>query len=162
MKQIVLALIIMVMINSVSYSQHVSVIKITDLENRIKNNSDTAYVVNFWATWCVPCVKELPAFDSLNAAYSKKKVKVLLVSLDFKEDLQTKLIPFLITKKIKSEVVLLDETDANYFIPRIAETWSGAIPATLMINNQQKINRFFEQKVNFAFLKSELESCITK
>src|ERR1700739_2398938 len=111
MMRIITIFLIAVFIGNTGHSQHVSVIKITDLENRIKNNSDTAYVVNFWATWCVPCVKELPAFDSLNTAYSKKKVKVLLVSLDFKEDLQTKLIPFLISKKIKPEVVLLDETD---------------------------------------------------
>lgn len=142
------------------YSQNVSVIKITDLEKRIRNNSDTIYIVNFWATWCVPCVKELPDFDSINITYINKKVKVILVSLDFKEDLKIKLLPFISTKKIRSEVVLLDELNANYFIPKISDEWSGAIPATLIINNQKKINRFFEKKLNYEFLKTEIENSL--
>lgn len=143
------------------YSQNVSVIKITDLEKRIQNNSDTTYIVNFWATWCVPCVKELPDFDSINTTYINKKVKVILVSLDFKEDLKIKLLPFISTKKIRSEVVLLDELNANYFIPKISDEWSGAIPATLIINNQKKLNRFFEKKLNYEFLKAEIENSLT-
>lgn len=142
------------------YSQNVGVIKITDLEKRIRNNSDTTYIVNFWATWCVPCVKELPDFDSISATYISKKVKVLLVSLDFKEDLKIKLIPFISTKKVRSEVVLLDELNANYFIPKISDEWSGAIPATLIINNQKKLNRFFEKKLNYEFLKTEIENSL--
>lgn len=145
-----------------TYSQNVSVIKITDLEKRIRNNSDTTYIVNFWATWCVPCVKELPDFDSINTTYINKKVKVLLVSLDFKEDLKIKLLPFILTKKIRSEVVLLDELNANYFIPKISDEWSGAIPATLIINNQKKLNRFFEKKLNYEFLKTEIENSLMK
>lgn len=144
------------------YSQNVSVIKITDLEKRIRNNSDTTYIINFWATWCVPCVKELPDFDSINTAYINKKVKVILVSLDFKEDLKIKLMPFISTKKIKSEVVLLDELNANYFIPKISDDWSGAIPATLIINNQKKLNHFFEKKLNYEFLKTEIENSLMK
>ncbi|MES2139903.1 MAG: TlpA disulfide reductase family protein [Bacteroidota bacterium] len=142
------------------YSQNVSVIKITDLEKRIRNNSDTTYIVNFWATWCVPCVKELPDFDSINTTYINKKVKVILVSLDFKEDLKIKLMPFMLAKKIRSEVVLLDELNANYFIPKVSDEWTGAIPATLVINNQKKLNHFFEKKLNYEFLKTEIENSL--
>lgn len=147
-------------IHTIIYSQNVRVIKITDLEERIRNNSDTTYIVNFWATWCVPCVQELPDFDSIHSAFIKEKVKVLLVSLDFKEDLKNKLIPFITTKKIKSEVVLLDELNANYFIPKVSNDWSGAIPATLIVNNQKKLNLFFEKKVNYNFLKTEIEKSL--
>ncbi|MDO9184984.1 MAG: TlpA disulfide reductase family protein [Bacteroidia bacterium] len=153
-------IISLALITHTIYSQNVSVIKITDLEKRIRNNSDTTYIVNFWATWCVPCVKELPDFDSINTTYINKKVKVLLVSLDFKEDLKIKLLPFISTKKIRSEVVLLDELNANYFIPKISDDWSGAIPATLIINNQKKLNRFFEKKLNYEFLKTEIENSL--
>ncbi|MES2396304.1 MAG: TlpA disulfide reductase family protein [Bacteroidota bacterium] len=153
-------IISLALITHTIYSQNVSVIKITDLEKRIRNNSDTTYIVNFWATWCVPCVKELPDFDSINATYINKKVKVLLVSLDFKEDLKIKLLPFISTKKIRSEVVLLDELNANYFIPKISDDWSGAIPATLIVNNQKKLNRFFEKKLNYEFLKNEIENSL--
>src|SRR5471030_1759528 len=100
---------LLLIISIASYSQNINVIKITDLEKRIKNNSDTTYIVNFWATWCAPCVKELPDFDSINKVYKGQQVKVLLVSMDFKEDLRSKLIPFIKEKKITSEVNLLDE-----------------------------------------------------
>ena len=137
-------------------SQQVNIIKIADLEKRVKNYSDTTYVVNFWATWCAPCVKELPAFDSITAAYSETKIKVILVSLDFKEDLAKKVIPFIKRKNILSEVVLLDELNGNYFIPKVSNDWSGAIPATWIINTKKSVNRFFEKKITFSFLKNEL------
>lgn len=140
------------------FSQNINVIKISDLEKRINNNTDTTYIVNFWATWCIPCIKELPDFDSINMKYKNTSVKVILVSMDFKEDLKTKLLPFIKKNKVNAEVNLLDEMDGNYFIPRVSEQWSGAIPATLIVNNKLKINHFFERKLSFDFLKSEIEN----
>ena len=154
----VLIVLSLVFISITGYSQSICVIKIIDLEKRIRNNSDTTYIINFWATWCVPCVKELPDFDSINNTYISKKVKIILVSLDFKEDLKIKLLPFIASKKIKSEVVLLDEVNGNYFIPKVSDEWSGAIPATLIINNQKKVNHFFEKKLNYELLKTEIEN----
>jgi thiol-disulfide isomerase/thioredoxin len=143
---------------ALAYSQSVNVLKITDLEKRVMHPSDTTYIVNFWATWCVPCIKELPDFDSISSAYAKNKIKVLLVSLDFKEDLQNKVIPFIAKKKIQSEVVLLDEVNGNYFIPKVSPDWSGALPATWIINNKKSVNRFFEKKITFDFLKNEIKN----
>ncbi|MBA3705008.1 MAG: TlpA family protein disulfide reductase [Bacteroidetes bacterium] len=140
------------------YSQNIPVVKFNDLEKRIKNASDTTYVVNFWATWCIPCIKELPDFDSINESYRNNKVKVLLVSIDFKEDLKTKVLPFINTRKIKSEIILLDELNGNYFIPKVSEQWTGAIPATLLINNQKLVKHFFEKKLNYEMLKTEIDS----
>ena len=134
------------------------VIKIAELEKRVHNDSDTTYVVNFWATWCAPCVKELPDFDSLNTVYSKEKVKVLLVSLDFKEDTDKKVIPFIKKKGVRSEVMILDEVNGNYFIPKVSSDWTGALPATWIINQKKAVNRFFEKKVTFDFLQNELKS----
>ncbi|MBL7883190.1 MAG: TlpA family protein disulfide reductase [Bacteroidia bacterium] len=141
-----------------AFSQSIKVIKITELESRIKNNSDTTYIVNFWATWCAPCVKELPDFDSISKVYASQKVKVLLVSLDFKEDLETKVIPFVQKKKIISEVMLLDESNANYFIPKIANEWTGALPATYILNNKKKTTIFYEKKLNYEFIEQQVKS----
>lgn len=141
-----------------SHAQNVPILKITDLEKRIKNDSDTTYIVNFWATWCAPCVKELPDFDSIAKTYKSEKIKVLLVTMDFKEELKNKVLPFIVAKKIYSEVLLLDEVNGNYFIPKISDAWSGALPATLIINQKKKFNHFFEKKLTYEFLKSEIES----
>jgi len=138
------------------FSQKASIIKVGDLENRINNDSDTTYIVNFWATWCAPCVKELPDFDSITKTSANEKVKVLLITMDFKEDLESKVIPFMKRKKLQSEVYLMDELNGNYFIPKISEAWSGAIPATLIINNNKKYRSFYEKKLNYAFLRTEI------
>jgi thiol-disulfide isomerase/thioredoxin len=144
------------------FAQKPAVIKITGLEKRINNVSDTTYIINFWATWCAPCVKELPAFDSISKEYATEKVKVILVTLDFKEDLESKVVPFLNKKKLAPEVFLLDEMNGNYFIPKISDKWTGAIPATLIINNAKKYRTFYEQKLNYAVLKNEIEEIYKK
>ena len=107
------------------------------LEKAVLSDSNTTYVVNFWATWCAPCVKELPHFEQLNS--ENKKVKVVLVSLDFKNQYEAKLLPFLKKKAIKSEVVLLTDKDYNTWLPAVDKDWSGSIPATLIIKNGKKV-----------------------
>lgn len=134
-----------------------SVYKIDDLTNRIYNNSDTIYVVNFWATWCKPCIAELPEFEKLHLDFENKKVKVLLISMDFKEELNKKLKLFLDKNKYTCEVVLLDEINGNDFINKISESWSGAIPATLITKNNKSINEFIEKKVTYDFLVEKLK-----
>lgn len=139
--------------NSVS-AQKTTVYKINDLLKRINNNSDTTYVVNFWATWCKPCVAELPEFEKLHLDSKNKnqKVKVLLVSMDFVEELDRKLKGFLDKNKYTCEVVLLDEINGNDFINKISEKWSGAIPATLITRNNKLRTEFHEGKMNFEML----------
>lgn len=143
---------------SFCFSQSIQVWKIEDLEKRIKNNSDTTYIVNFWATWCAPCVKELPAFDTIHMGYFQNNIKVILVSLDFKEELEKKVIPFIKKKQVQSEVVLLDEINGNYFIPKVSAQWTGALPATWIINTKKTVNRFFEKPVTLEFLKNEIKT----
>ena len=123
----------------------------------LSRKNDTTYVVNFWATWCKPCVTELPEFERFNRAYGKGPVKVILVSLDFKEDLHSRLIPFLQKNRYSSEVILLDETNGNDFIDQICPQWSGAIPATIITSNNKQKFVFFEKKVSFDLLEEELK-----
>jgi len=120
----------------------VHVYKIADLLKRI-DTTKTTMVINFWSTWCKPCVQELPSFDSLTAMQNTSKV--LLVSLDFSEDLDTKVNPFLKKNKVMTECVLLDESNGNDYINKISENWSGSIPATLFVHRGKKI--FIEKKL---------------
>lgn len=121
-------------------------------------DASKTYVVNFWATWCAPCVKELPYFEQLNANYRAKDVEVILVSLDFPKQIETKLKPFLSKKALKSEVVVLDDVDSNTWIPKVNKDWSGAIPATLIYNNNNKA--FYERSFNYQELETELKKFI--
>ena len=108
------------------------------LESRFHMSGDTTLLVNFWATWCKPCIQELPYFQSLEKKFAGKKFKILLVSLDFRMQLETQVIPFVKNKKIKPEVVLLADGDANNWIPHVDSQWDGAIPVTLMIVHGEK------------------------
>lgn len=124
------------------------------LEPFLKKDNDTTYVVNFWATWCVPCVEELPNFEKLNATYKDKKVKVLLVSIDFPKMAETKLLPFIKTHNLKSEVMLLNDPDANSWINKVDSTWSGAIPATVIYKGKKR--QFYEKSFSFEELEGEV------
>jgi thiol-disulfide isomerase/thioredoxin len=130
----------------------------SELNNFLTKENDTTYVVNFWATWCRPCIRELPAFEKLTIDYSDKKLKVLLVSLDFPEKIDSQVVPFLEKHNIQSQVLLLDDGDANSWIPRVSEKWSGAIPATLIYNKNTRL--FYERSFTFEELQSEINKFI--
>jgi thiol-disulfide isomerase/thioredoxin len=121
------------------------------LEPLINKNDDKVHVVNFWATWCAPCIKELPYFEYINEKYRDKNVEVLLVSLDFPKNYEAKLKPFLKKYVIKSQVVAFDDTDQNRWIPSINKDWSGALPATIIYSSDKR--QFYER----SFTQEELE-----
>lgn len=107
-------------------------------------DKDTTYVINFWATWCGPCVKELPYFEELNKKYASQKFKQILVSLDAPRMLDAKVLPFIKKNEIQSEVVLLGDGKFNSWIDRVDPRWSGAIPITLIYKGEEKL--FYEQE----------------
>lgn len=115
---------------------------------RYTSSKDTLYIINFWATWCSPCVAELPEFDALKRHYAQQPVKVLLVSLDFKEDYPYKLAGFIERKRLTPEVVWLSETNPNVFIPKIDNSWQGSIPATIMVHPGKGFRKFVEGSVS--------------
>jgi thiol-disulfide isomerase/thioredoxin len=125
------------------------------LKPLLNRNDNKIYVVNFWATWCAPCVKELPYFEALNKTYKDKNVEVLLVSLDFPRHYEKKLKPFIKKNKLESKVVALDDTDSNTWIPAIDKDWSGAIPATIIYNSKER--KFYERSFNYQELETELK-----
>ena len=120
--------------------------KFDQLEPLFRFDNDTTYVVNFWATWCKPCIKELPYFEEFNSAHSDNKVKVVLVSLDFPKQVESTLESFVKKKQLKSKVVVLLDGKYNDWIDRVSPEWSGAIPATYIYKGSQNrlINTPFE------------------
>lgn len=119
----------------------------------LNQKDDKVYIVNFWATWCAPCVKELPFFEKINKEYRDKNVEVILVSLDFPHLYESKLKPFIIEHHIKSKVIALDDVDMNTWIPLVNPDWSGSIPATIIYKNDN--SKFFEQSFTYKTLEKE-------
>jgi thiol-disulfide isomerase/thioredoxin len=151
-------LVLLLICFSFSSKSQVKLLTLSELEQRVAKGKDTTYVINFWATWCGPCVAELPNFEKLNLLKSAKPLKIILVSLDFKSKLQTAVVPFVKKNKIKSSVYVINEPDQQAFIEKVDMKWSGAIPATLFINTKKNIRLFYEKEFTFNELNKVLET----
>ena len=119
-----------------------------------KKKNDTLYVVNFWATWCKPCIEELPYFEQVQTQFKNQKVKVILVSVDFASDLE-RVNTFVNKKQVKSPVYLLNAGNPNDWIDKVDPTWTGAVPATVCYKSGKKV--FFKEG---EFSQTELASTI--
>jgi len=139
------------------HGQRVDVINFEQLSEIMTQDNDTTYVINFWATWCKPCVAEMPYFEALHDQTRDQAVKVILVSLDFPSQLESRVIPFVEKRELKPQVVLLDAGDPNKWIDRVDPSWSGAIPATLFYrgNNRKFVEDSFH---DVASLESIIQS----
>jgi thiol-disulfide isomerase/thioredoxin len=124
----------------------IPVMNFDQFEQHIRKQNDTTYVVNFWATWCVPCRKELPEFQKLYENH-KGNVAVLLVSLDFPKQISNVLVPYLENNNITAPVILLNDPNSNAWIDKVDPSWTGSLPATLVYNRQSRL--FFEQELNY-------------
>lgn len=135
-------------------SQDVKVIDFAGLQPLLEVRNDTTYIINFWATWCIPCVKEIPYFQQIHDQYQHQAVKVVLVSLDFTKHIDTRLKPFILKHRLTPEVILLNEPDGNTWIDKVNPEWSGALPATLIFN--RNFSGFYEK----SFTYEELDQII--
>lgn len=131
--------------------REIKVVDFKQFQPLLEQEDDTIYVVNFWATWCAPCIKEIPYFEEFSEKYRDKKVKVLMVSLDMSDQLETKLIPFIEKQKMKNEVILLDDPRFNDWIPLVDKSWTGVIPATLIYGKE--FRQFYAQELTLAELE---------
>lgn len=141
-----------------SSGQHIEIIKSKKLFKMVDQCGDKnkILVYNFWATWCAPCIREIPHLESINNSYGN--VDVILISIDDVDLLNKKVIPFVKKMGIKSNVVLLDETDYNEIISRVDRDWSGAIPASLIVDCRSGTRLFYEKE----FKEGELERIISE
>ena len=130
-----------------------------ELNAYIQNNSEKPLVVNFWATWCAPCVKELPYFQKLHQ--ENPNIKVVTVSLDFEKQVESKLKPFLKKKNYSFVTTYMADKKFNNWISKVDENWSGAIPATWIINGNKGV--FVEQEfASFEELNQFVNESLTK
>ncbi len=133
----------------------VPIVDYSGLEPYLNKSNDTTYIVNFWATWCTPCVEELPYLEKLSREYSNGPVKVLLVNLDFPKYYDSRLLPFLKEHDITAQVIMLDDSDTNTWINKISPEWQGSIPATVIYRGTKR--QFFERAFTYEELVEIVE-----
>jgi thiol-disulfide isomerase/thioredoxin len=141
--------------NSINNDIQLDILDYNGLEPYLNQTDDKTYVVNFWATWCAPCIKELPHFEELNKNYKNKNVEVILVSLDFPGQYEKKLKPFIKAHNLQSKILVLDDVDQNTWIPKINEHWDGAIPVTIIYHKDKR--KFYDRTFTYAELETELK-----
>ena len=138
-------------------SQKAEVVKLDQLQSFIQSKTDHIKVINFWATWCAPCIKELPLFEKLGQ--DRSDVQVTLVSMDLDLDPNPeKVHKFVARKKLQSKVLILDAKDPNSYIDQIDKNWSGALPATIIINGKTGQRKFVGKELH----EGELEKLIAE
>ncbi|MDF2550795.1 MAG: TlpA family protein disulfide reductase [Chryseobacterium sp.] len=100
----------------------------------LQKKNDTLYVTNFFATWCGPCVREIPHFKDKIVALKDQPVKITFISLDTKEVWNSEVPKFVDKQGIRNNTILLDggQLDENFFKNNFEKWDGGAIPFTYM------------------------------
>lgn len=161
MKRITLIIILGLFSVTLSAQKKIPKWKIGELEEYI-NRSERPVIVNFWATYCVPCIEEIPYFIELVKKFKKDSIDLVLVSMDFEEMYPDKIRKFADKRKFNASIAWLDETNADYFCPRIDSSWSGVMPATLFVNNKTGFRSFYEEQIPKEKLEAEIKKLVAQ
>jgi thiol-disulfide isomerase/thioredoxin len=153
------AFLLVLVLNSLSFKagSQIRTISVSQLQKRI-SNTDTVYVVNFWATWCGSCVKELPNFDRLQRDYKGQPLVVMLISMDSPSRLESAVIPFVNNHQLTTGYYIASRKNDQELINDIDKDWSGALPATLVVNTKKKIRKFYEKDFTYDELNKIYQS----
>lgn len=155
MKQLLCSVAFLVL-SQITWAQNIKAID-SDGYLKLSTSTDTLYIINHWATWCLPCVKELPYFEQINEMYKDQPVKVALVSFDFKKQFPDQLTAWVNKKGLKSDVYWFSEQKPNEYIPKIAPEWEGNLPATYLINGKTNEAVFFSEEISLDTMKEWIE-----
>lgn len=161
MKVFWISAVILLVSVQISSAQPISKISKDELVQILNNPSGKLHVVNFWATWCAPCVAELSGFQEVVNKMKSDKVDFLFVSLDFPSDGEQKLTAFMKKNHYSFKVALMTETDANSWIDLVDPSWQGDIPSTLFVNNSRKIHQFHSGAMDKNKLEKTIQTLLT-
>lgn len=153
-------ILLFVTVSFFSFAQQIPKWKITDYEKYIADSKDEVLVINFWATFCKPCVAEIPSFISTTEKYKADKVKLMLVSLDLKSEYPAKIAAFAKKHQFNANIAWLNETNADYFCPKVDVKWSGSIPSTIFINTKTGYRFFYEGEMTAEEFEQELKKAV--
>lgn len=141
-------------------SQSALVVKSIDepaLDRLIGERVGKALLLNVWATWCVPCKEEFPDLVRLAEAYRDRNVEIVGLSVDYPDEVESRIKPFLQAQKVNFDVYVADFEDQDQAINKLNPDWSGALPATFVFdtNGNQKV--FLQGKQTYQEFQKRIE-----
>jgi len=134
----------------------------TELRARLERMGDTPVVVNFWATWCRPCIEELPLFERLAQRSQSSGLQVWLVNVDFPQEWRRRVVPFVRRRGLRASVLLLRPSPGERWLDTLHREWSGAIPATLFWRASLGVAELYEGELDSARLWEYVERLSAK
>ncbi len=153
----IFSLLVLLLAGLGAHAQTEDLVTLDRLEQILQAEKDRVQVINFWATWCAPCIKELPLLEKMTK--DQPEIRVRLVSMDMDLDPNPdKVRKFAARKKIQSQVLILNERNPDQWIEKIDKGWSGALPATLVVNNKNGKRKFVEKELH----EGDLEKLIAE
>ena len=147
----------LIIISFGAFSQQVKKARIGEIEELVQQ-SDHPIIISFWATWCAPCLHEIPYFQETVKKYADQKVELVLVSLDFKDSYPSAIESFVKKKNYQASFYWLNETNADHFCPKIDPKWDGSIPATLFVNNKTGYRKFYDRQLTPMQVEAEVKA----
>jgi thiol-disulfide isomerase/thioredoxin len=154
-------IIFLILAANISIAQDlISISSIGDIENIKNENSGKVIVINFWASWCKPCTDEFPALVKLNEEYKDRNFRLIFISLDFKEEVSTKLLPFLKNNNVDFTSYYLDDNNPDEIMDYFNKKWDGGIPATFILDTSGKIRKFILGEHTYEYYENEIKRFI--
>jgi len=140
-----------------TYSQELIYLNnLEDIENIKKESAGKVMVINFWATWCKPCVEEFPDLIKIHHDFKNDNVKLILISLDFKEDIDSKLYLFLKNNNVDFTTYHLEVRNPDDIINYFDKKWDGGIPATFIFDKSGNLQQYILGSRDFNFFEKEI------
>ncbi|HEV7683270.1 MAG TPA: redoxin domain-containing protein [Pyrinomonadaceae bacterium] len=120
-------------------SPTVPAINTEEMQQLLKRDGKRPLLVNFWATWCIPCRVEFPDLIKIDKDYRKRGLEFIAISLDDAAERETTVPKFLRELKAQMPVYLLNVPDPDPAINSVDPEWGGVLPATFLYNNKGEV-----------------------
>lgn len=129
------------------------------LKNLLKPGDGKPLLINFWATWCVPCREEFPDLVKIGADY-KDRIDLITVSLDDLAEINRDVPKFLAEMKSDSPAFLLKTPDESAAIAAVSKDWQGGLPFTILFDAQGTAIYIKQGKFDADFLRAQIEKAL--